>query len=78
MKKLIALLLLSPLAFAEDLTIIDYDSDVDITVYCISGYVFIQKGKSDNLVQLMRQSPKTSNKSHTTPMTCDEYGVEKN
>ena len=77
MKKLLALLLLSPLAInsqttLEDIIIIDYNSGNKISVYCIGGYAFAQYDKTA-LVQIMMQSPESSMKAHTKPMTCNNY-----
>ena len=59
----------------------DYDSDNKISVYCIGGYAFTSVRSKDNvespLTQIMRKSPKTSNRSHMTPMTCKEYMASK-
>lgn len=85
------LLLILPLLFASSLEatstrilIMDYDSDTKISVYCIGGYAFTSVRSKDNnnnvetsLIQIMRKSPKTSNKSHVTPMTCKEYMASK-
>lgn len=76
------ILLILPLLFASSLEatrvdILDYDSDTGISVYCIAGYAFASIRSKTNgessMTQIMRQSPDTSNKSHMTPMTCNEY-----
>ena len=78
------LMLILPMLFASSLEatstrvdILDYDSDTGISVYCIAGYAFASIRSKTNgesgMTQIMRQSPETSNKSHMTPMTCNEY-----
>ena len=81
MKKLLAILLLSPLAINSQTTLqgiiyIDYNSDTKISVYCIGGYAFAQYGKTA-LVQIMMQSPETSRVGHAKPMKCSEYKKDK-
>ena len=81
MKKLLALLLLSPLAInsqttSQGIIYIDYNSDTKISIYCIGGYAFAQYGKTA-LVQIMMQSPETSRVGHAKPMKCSEYKKDK-
>lgn len=74
---ILPLLLASSLVAATRIDLMDYDSDTKISVYCIGGYAFTSVRSKDNvetsLIQIMRQSPETSNKSHMTPMTCSEH-----
>ena len=75
MKKLLLLLLLvSPFAFSysEKITVIDYDGDTKITVYCIGGYVFTQYDKTA-LVQLMMRVDVPNTAVRPKPMMCSYY-----
>ena len=81
MKKLLTLLLLSPLVInsqttLQGITYIDYNSDTKISVYCIGGYAFAQHDKTA-LVQIMMQSPETSKVGRAKPMKCSEYKKDK-
>ena len=75
MKKLLLIsLLLIPFVNAQfkSIEIIDYDSDTQITVYCIGGYVFIELGAKKGggaLTQLMAGHSKGG----TAPVDCEGY-----
>lgn len=72
MKKLLLLgLMFSLIPSAHAIYLIDnYGSRFQ--VLCVSNYVFI-RNLDGGVTQVMQKSPTTSNKSHTTPMSCSEY-----
>ena len=78
MKKLLALLLLSPLAYSESepkelIYLLDrYVDGKAIAVYCINGYVFA-KYANTALVQIMML---TNVDAGTVPMKCSHYKLK--
>ena len=78
MKKiLLTALLLAPFANAisKNIEVLDYSSDTGITVYCISGYVFLELSEKKGggaLTQVMdRHGAGTG--ARMFPMTCKTY-----
>ena len=71
MKKLLFLGLVFSLV-APVHAIYTLDSGLGLRVVCISDYVFVRDSDT-GIAQIMKKSPTTSNKSHTTPMSCSEY-----
>ena len=75
MKKLIIpilMLSISPFALSK---IYQLELDESIRVMCVNDYVFVHTYNRETMVQMMRQSPPNNQKSHATPMTCEEYIV---
>ena len=77
MKKILltALLLVPFVNASENIEILDYDSDTEIVVYCISGYVFLELGKKKaggGLTQVMDRHG-SGTKATMFPMTCEQY-----
>lgn len=71
MKKLLLLGLMFSLV-APVHAIYTIQTNLGFKVVCISDYVFVRYSDG-GIVQIMKKSPTTSNKSHTTPMSCSEY-----
>jgi len=74
------MLLIAPFGNAKSkhIEVLDYDSDTQITVYCISGYVFVELGSKKAggaLTQVMKHSREVNILDQIIlPMRCAEYG----